>query len=211
MPLRQTIGISLAVMMASTGAFAEVPDKTSQHHAGDTPNTRPHSSVSRSPTSRHAARSHRVAHRSGRHWHHQASYRVANIGPADGDAIAGHATGSVQIGAAAWYDLVGRSTSNGEILDTVTPTAAHRSLPLSSYAKVTSLDSGRSVIVKINDRGPYNRRFIIDLSPCAADLLGIRKTGTGAVEVEPIVGPAANPTATATTAVYRTARLVSAP
>ncbi|HEY1260383.1 MAG TPA: septal ring lytic transglycosylase RlpA family protein [Stellaceae bacterium] len=117
----------------------------------------------------------------------------------------GRATGPVQIGAAAWYGLVGRSTSSGELLDTVTPTAAHRSLPLSSYAKVTSLDSGRSVVVKINDRGPYNRRFIIDLSPRAADLLGMRHAGVAAVEVEPVAGPAANPNSLPTSAVYRTA------
>ena len=54
------------------------------------------------------------------------------------------------------------------------PTAAHRTLPLSSYARVTHLDSGRSVIVKINDRGPWTRRFIIDLSPRAAEELNMQ-------------------------------------
>jgi rare lipoprotein A (peptidoglycan hydrolase) len=55
-----------------------------------------------------------------------------------------------QFGKAAWYNFVGKTTANGEILDTLTPTAAHRSLPLASYAKVTNLDNDRSVIVKIN-------------------------------------------------------------
>jgi rare lipoprotein A len=126
---------------------------------------------------------------------------------ADRDAAAAGSAGPIQIGAAAWYGLVGHSTSNGERLDTVTPTAAHRSLPLASYAKVTSLDSGRSVVVRINDRGPYNRRFIIDLSPRAADLLGMRQAGVAAVAVEPVAGPAGNPIPT--TAVYRTAGVVT--
>ena len=73
--------------------------------------------------------------------------------------------GKSEIGRAAWYNWVGSRTASGEILDWVTPTAAHRSLPLASYARVTNLDTGRAVVVKINDRGPYRRRFIIDLSP----------------------------------------------
>ncbi|HEU0156098.1 MAG TPA: septal ring lytic transglycosylase RlpA family protein [Stellaceae bacterium] len=200
MPLRQTIGISLALMMASTGAIAKLPDKTGHHHTGQTPDARSHGSTSRSP--HRAARTHHAA----RHWSHHGSSRVAGAElDSDGDTNAGRAARPVQIGNAAWYGLVGRSTSSGELLDTVTPTAAHRSLPLSSYAKVTSLDSGRSVIVKINDRGPYNRRFIIDLSPRAADLLGMRHAGVAAVEVEPVAGPAGTPTPLPTNAVYQTA------
>jgi rare lipoprotein A len=60
--------------------------------------------------------------------------------------------GSSQFGKAAWYDLVGIRTASGEILDTVTATAAHRSLPLASFAKVTNLGNGRSVIVKSTGR-----------------------------------------------------------
>jgi rare lipoprotein A len=87
-------------------------------------------------------------------------------------------------------------TASGESLDTFTATAAHRSLPLASYAKVTNLDSGRSVIVKINDRGPYIRGRIIDLSPRAADALDMKRAGVVAVVVEPLVNQAA-PTITA--------------
>jgi hypothetical protein len=61
-----------------------------------------------------------------------------------------------------------------------------RTLPLSSYAKVTNLGSGRSVIVKINDRGPKTRRFIIDLSPRAAAELDMKRAGVASVAVEPI-------------------------
>ena len=94
---------------------------------------------------------------------------------------------SSQFGKASWYDHVGSQTASGEILDTVTATAAHRSLPLASYAKVTNLDNSRSVIVKINDRGPYIHGRIIDLSPRAADTLAMKRAGIVAVVVEPLV------------------------
>jgi rare lipoprotein A len=94
----------------------------------------------------------------------------------------------MEVGAAAWYNWVGGRTASGEILDWATPTAAHRSLPLASYAKVTNLDTGRAVVVKINDRGPYRRRFIIDLSPRAAEEIGVVSSGTAAVSVEPVAG-----------------------
>jgi len=98
---------------------------------------------------------------------------------------------------------VGNRTSSGEVLDTVTPTAAHRTLPLSSYAKVTNLDSGRSVIVKINDRGPWHRRFIIDLSPRAADEIGVRRAGIAPVVVEPVVFEPPGNNAAVTTATFQ--------
>jgi rare lipoprotein A len=100
------------------------------------------------------------------------------------------ATGGSEFGEAAWYDLVGRETASGEILDTVTATAANRSLPLGSFAKVTDLDNGRSVIVKINDCGPYTRGRIIDLSPRAADVFHLKAVGVAAVVIEPVENPA---------------------
>jgi rare lipoprotein A len=99
-------------------------------------------------------------------------------------------TGITLFGKAAWYNLVGRQTATGEILDTVTATAAHRSLPLASYAKVTDIDNGRSVVVKINDRGPYTRGRILDLSPRAADALDMKRVGVAAVIVEPLANQA---------------------
>ena len=108
-------------------------------------------------------------------------------------------TGTSLFGKAAWYNLVGRQTANGEILDTVSATAAHRSLPLASYAKVTDIDNGRSVIVKINDRGPYTRGRILDLSPRAADALDMKRVGVAAVVIEPLVTLAAS-----TLAVFQT-------
>jgi rare lipoprotein A len=104
--------------------------------------------------------------------------------------------GTSQFGKASWYDQVGSPTASGESLDTFTATAAHRSLPLASYAKVTNLDNRRSVIVKINDRGPYIRGRIIDLSPRAADALNMKGAGVVAVVIEPMVYQTA-PTVTA--------------
>jgi rare lipoprotein A (peptidoglycan hydrolase) len=96
------------------------------------------------------------------------------------------ATANSQFGKAAWYDLVGRETASGEFLDTVTATAANRSLPLGSFAKVTDLDNGRSVIVKINDRGPFTRGRIIDLSPRAAEVLHMKVAGVADVVIQPV-------------------------
>ena len=107
-------------------------------------------------------------------------------------------TGTTLVGKAAWYNLVGKQTANGEVLDTVTATAAHRSLPLASYARVTNLQNGRSVVVKINDRGPYTGGRILDLSPHAADALDMKRAGVVAVTIDPLVKQAA-----ATVAVFQ--------
>jgi rare lipoprotein A len=121
-----------------------------------------------------------------------------------------YAAGQIQIGKAAWYNWVGSRTASGEILDWVTPTAAHRSLPLASYAKVTNLDTGRAVIVKINDRGPYRRPFIIDLSPRAAEEIGVKGSGIAAVAVEPLAAGGAPRIETAPQSEIRDARAEAA-
>ena len=91
-------------------------------------------------------------------------------------------------GLASWYGTKfhGKSTSSGEPYDIYAMTAAHKTLPLPTYAKVTNLDNGKSVIVKINDRGPFHSDRLIDLSYAAARKLGIYGKGTGHVEVEAI-------------------------
>ena len=91
-------------------------------------------------------------------------------------------------GIASWYGskFHGRRTSSGEPYDMYEMTAAHKTLPLPTYAKVTNLDNGRYVILKINDRGPFHANRIIDLSYVAAARLGILENGTGAVEVKAI-------------------------
>ena len=93
-------------------------------------------------------------------------------------------------GLASWYGAKfhGRSTSSMELYDMCSFTAAHKTLPLPSYARVTNLDNGRSVIVRVNDRGPFHAGRVVDLSYVAAIKLGVYETGTARVEVE-AVGP----------------------
>lgn len=91
-------------------------------------------------------------------------------------------------GIASWYGLKfhGHKTSNGEIYDIYKMSAAHKSLPIPSFAKVTNLDNGKSVVVRVNDRGPFHDNRLIDLSYSAAARLEILQRGTGRVRVEAI-------------------------
>ncbi|HZU91491.1 MAG TPA: septal ring lytic transglycosylase RlpA family protein [Stellaceae bacterium] len=156
MPMRQSIGLSLALLMISTAALAGTPKKN-----GSEPLIQPPGNSLRG-----AARA----------------------------AKSRKARGSRQmIGRAAWYGLEGRRTASGERMDDRRVTAAHRWLPLLSYARVTNLDNGRSVVVEINDRGPMSHRFIIDLSPRAAKELGMLRRGVAEVEVQPVAFDAGEP------------------
>lgn len=98
------------------------------------------------------------------------------------------ARGYARQGTASWYGekFHGYATSNGEIYDMYKMSAAHRSLPLPSFVRVTSLDNGNSVIVRVNDRGPFHSDREIDLSYAAAARLDILGRGTGRVKVEAI-------------------------
>jgi len=89
-------------------------------------------------------------------------------------------------GTASWYgpNFHGRTASNGEVYDMYRLTAAHKTLPLPTYARVTHIENGRSVLVKINDRGPFSGDRIIDLSFAAALRLGMVTDGTANVEVQ---------------------------
>jgi rare lipoprotein A len=89
-------------------------------------------------------------------------------------------------GLASWYgdDFHGRETANGEVFDLNGISAAHPTLPLPCYARVTNLANGRSLIVRVNDRGPFYGNRIIDVSVKAAHLLGFHERGTGWVRVE---------------------------
>lgn len=93
-----------------------------------------------------------------------------------------------QRGVASWYGTKfhGRRTSSGETYDMMKMTAAHKTLPIPVYAKVTNLENGKQVTVKINDRGPFSKGRIIDLSYAAAHKLGMAQKGTARVEVETI-------------------------
>ncbi|WP_347556558.1 septal ring lytic transglycosylase RlpA family protein [Robbsia sp. KACC 23696] len=90
-----------------------------------------------------------------------------------------------QTGNASWYGtrFHGRKTASGERYDMHEFTAAHRSLPLMSYVRVINTQNHRSVIVKINDRGPFSRHRVLDLSSAAAAALGMQNRGTGKVEI----------------------------
>lgn len=92
----------------------------------------------------------------------------------------------MQVGLASWYGpgFQRNQTANGERFDMNALTAAHRTLPFNSYVRVTDLATGRSVIVRINDRGPYEAHRIIDLSARAARELGITTDGTARVRLE---------------------------
>lgn len=96
--------------------------------------------------------------------------------------------GHVERGVASWYGTKfhGKRTSSGEPYNMYAMTAAHKSLPLPTYAEVTNLENGRKITVKINDRGPFKDNRIIDLSYVAAQKLGIADAGTGLVEVRAI-------------------------
>ena len=92
----------------------------------------------------------------------------------------------VAVGVASWYGskFHNQLTASGERYNMLAMTAAHRTLPLPTYVKVTNLKNGKQIIVKVNDRGPFKRNRLIDLSYVAAKKLGIVKHGTALVEVK---------------------------
>jgi rare lipoprotein A (peptidoglycan hydrolase) len=91
-----------------------------------------------------------------------------------------------EVGVASWYgsDFNGKNTSNGEIYNLNSITAAHQTIPLPSVAKITNLENDKSLIVRINDRGPFAKNRIIDLSEKSAEILGFKNKGTVQVKVE---------------------------
>ena len=100
------------------------------------------------------------------------------------------ATASTVLGYASWYGpgFAGRHTANGEIFNPAELTAAHRTLPFNTRVRVTLVSSGQSVIVRINDRGPFKDNRVIDLSRAAADAIGLTASGVGQVQLEILSG-----------------------
>lgn len=94
--------------------------------------------------------------------------------------------GYVEEGIASWYGTKfhGRRTSNGEVFDMYAMSAAHKTLPIPCYARVTNLENGRTAVVRINDRGPFHSDRLIDLSFAAATKLGYMDKGTARVRIE---------------------------
>jgi rare lipoprotein A len=93
-----------------------------------------------------------------------------------------------QVGRASWYGgpQHGQRTANGERFDGTELTAAHPTLPMNSLVRVTNLGNGRSVVVRVNDRGPHTRGRVIDVSQRAAEMLGMKRRGVATVKIEEI-------------------------
>ena len=151
--------IMLCGFMTSTISTAEAASaKHSKHHT--------------------AKAHHRVANKSKRHHGHRSIISQHYVRHNNGIE-----------GIASWYGsrFQGRRTANGEYYDMNAMTAAHNSLPLSSYAEVTNLKNHRSVIVRINDRGPFHGNRVMDLSYAAAKELDIARSGTASIKITPVV------------------------
>ena len=98
---------------------------------------------------------------------------------------ASYSTDFAQCGAASWYALHSR-TASGEMMNPAAMTAAHRTLPFGTKIKVTNHDNGRTVVVRINDRGPFIKKRVLDLSRAAADKLGFRNAGLASICFEQV-------------------------
>ncbi|MDR9391986.1 MAG: septal ring lytic transglycosylase RlpA family protein [Trueperaceae bacterium] len=122
--------------------------------------------------------------------------RPSEADPSDPDLRAAPAVPPAwtQTGVASWYgpNFVGRPTANGETFDPTLLTAAHRTLPFGARVRVTNLTTERSVVVRINDRGPFVQGRVIDLSRAAADAIGMTSSGTARVRLAP-AGPPSGP------------------
>jgi rare lipoprotein A len=105
---------------------------------------------------------------------------------ARGQLLEPDAEGYDHVGMASWYggNFHGRQTADGEVFDRTELTAAHLSLPLPSYVRVTNLENNRSIVLRVNDRGPYVRNRLIDVSEHAAELLAFRRGGSTKVRVQ---------------------------
>ena len=127
--------------------------------------------------------------------------------------VLGATDGYVETGLASYYGnkFHGRRTSNHEVYDMYAFTAAHKSLPLPSFARVTNLENGRSVVVRVNDRGPFHDGRVVDLSYAAAVKLDIHRRGTGRVEVRALQPGEIPPGALPSSALPRAQAAVAAP
>jgi rare lipoprotein A (peptidoglycan hydrolase) len=194
MPLCGTIGFSVALFLLSATAFAENANPTQSDPTNKHPSAldKGAAAKARMPDKLHPAKS-RVAKPAFR----QAARRFATAKSPDRYIGPLRSLGPLQVGRAAWYggEHVGMKTASGTVLDSIHPTAAHRTLPLNSLARVTNMKNGRSIIVVVNDRGPVSPSLIIDLSPNAARALDMMRDGIIPVTVEPLAVAVASATA----------------
>jgi rare lipoprotein A len=189
MRIGTTIGLSLALLVVSAAAMAKEA-RSAPHH----PATSLKAKAVRAATAptRSAGKRHLASRETAARAHHRASRLarrdVAALPPPDEYLGAVRVIGRREVGSAAWYGgrHIGRRTASGERLDAVHATAAHRSLPLDTLVRVTNLRNGRSVIAKINDRGPVSHSLLIDVSPRAAAALDMLHSGIAQVTIEPV-------------------------
>jgi len=122
---------------------------------------------------------------------HRIVYERRTPSPEKGAAIEKRESRGIQQGIASWYgaDFHGKQTSSGEVYDMYQLTCAHNTLPLGTMVMVTNLENGKSVELKVNDRGPFVKDRIIDVSYAAARMLDMHEQGTAAVRVE-VIGSA---------------------
>jgi rare lipoprotein A len=194
MRMPTTLGLSLALLVAPPAAMAK-QHSSAHHHPGHhpAPSVKLKSSAAppRTRSAKKTAAATRVSASRERAVQRPRSivyYAAASLAAPDQYIAPLRAVGGGQVGRAAWYGNrhVGRLTSSGEPLDTVHATAAHRSLPLNSLVRVTNLQNGRSVVVRINDRGPVSRSLLIDMSPSAAAAIDMIDQGVAQVMIEPM-------------------------
>ncbi|MGD9615554.1 MAG: septal ring lytic transglycosylase RlpA family protein [Alphaproteobacteria bacterium] len=188
MRMPKTLGLSLALLVMSSTAMAKQNHSAQNHTAPSfkekaAPPVKTRNAKKSSAAKRAAAKRKKAVQRS-----RAAARSTAPLPAADQYIGPLRAAGGSQVGRAAWYGTrhVGRLTASGEPLDTVNATAAHRSLPLHSLVRVTNLENGRSVVVRINDRGPVSRSLLIDMSPRAAAAIDMINDGIVEVMVEPV-------------------------
>jgi rare lipoprotein A len=188
MRMPKTLGLSLALLIASSAAMAKQNHATQQNAAPSVKAKSAAPAKARSAKKPSAAKR-ATAKRGKAVQRSRGTVRRAASSPAADQYIGPlRSTGQSQVGRAAWYgnQHIGRPTASGEPLDTVNATAAHRTLPLHSLVRVTNLDNGRSVVVRINDRGPFKRSVMIDMSPRAAATLDMIQAGIVNVMIEPM-------------------------
>lgn len=176
--MRQTVVSLSAVLLAASTLLAGCSSSRYQHSQDFTPAPIADVQALKEPTPRIEAKS--VMGNPKRYTVLGKEYQVMD----SADGYSGR-------GIASWYGMKfhGHQTSNGEIYDVYQFTAAHKTLPLPSYVRVTRLDNNQSVVVRVNDRGPFHEGRIIDLSYAAAVKLGIHKQGTANVQVDVIHPP----------------------
>lgn len=198
MRMRQAIGLSLALWALSGLTVAKQAIAADERHQSHSVKTK--TAKSEHPAARHAAGRQRTQepaeparHAAAQHRPAKGPDRVTNEGEGKTSPSV-KVVGDRQVGIAAWYGgrFLGHRTSSGSVLDNVTPTAAHRSLPLNSKVRITNLKNGRSVICTVTDRGPWGANRLIDVSPRAADELDMKHSGIARVAVEPVAAATAS-------------------